>query len=125
MHCQVCPWYCKSFFIASSFFVCVNSSSLVSGWFPVVCLSTVPQNQPNVVGIPSNFGLLLILWRCIINIVLLNNVLLCSPDPLSNWCAAVALSHCLKGNPTQKEQLLRVQLATSVGEFTDSLFFIR
>lgn len=38
-----------------------------------------------------------------------------SPDPLSNWCAAVALSHCLKGNPTQKEQLLRVQLATSVG----------
>lgn len=38
-----------------------------------------------------------------------------SPDPLSNWCAAVALSHCLKGNQTQKEQLLRVQLATSVG----------
>ncbi|EDO45455.1 predicted protein, partial [Nematostella vectensis] len=38
-----------------------------------------------------------------------------SPDPLSNWCAAVALAHCLKGNQTQKEQLLRVQLATSVG----------
>ena len=47
--------------------------------------------------------------------------MLLSPDPLSNWCAAVALSHCLKGNPTQKEQLLRVQLATSVGEFTNSL----
>lgn len=36
-------------------------------------------------------------------------------DPVANWCAAVALSHCLKGNPTQKEQLLRVQLATSLG----------
>ena len=49
------------------------------------------------------------------------SILPLSPDPLSNWCAAVALSHCLKGNPTQKEQLLRVQLATSVGEFTNSL----
>ncbi|PFX22857.1 General vesicular transport factor p115 [Stylophora pistillata] len=43
-----------------------------------------------------------------------------SPDPLSNWCAAVALSHCLKGNPTQKEQLLRVQLATSVAFLSQS-----
>lgn len=61
----------------------------------------------------------LIFWKWI-NIGI-NNVLLLSPDPLSNWCAAVALSHCLKGNPTQKEQLLRVQLATSVGEFPNSL----
>ncbi|KAH7983079.1 hypothetical protein HPB52_009116 [Rhipicephalus sanguineus] len=38
-----------------------------------------------------------------------------STDPLSNWFAAVALSHALVDNPTQKEQLLRVQLATSVG----------
>lgn len=38
-----------------------------------------------------------------------------SADPLSNWFAAVALSHALVDNPTQKEQLLRVQLATSVG----------
>lgn len=49
--------------------------------------------------------------------------LVSSPDPLSNWCAAVALSHCLKGNQTQKEQLLRVQLATSVGERLFMTFF--
>nr|XP_033816267.1 general vesicular transport factor p115 isoform X3 [Geotrypetes seraphini] len=38
-----------------------------------------------------------------------------SVDSLSNWCAAVALAHALQGNATQKEQLLRVQLATSIG----------
>ncbi|XP_053446135.1 general vesicular transport factor p115-like isoform X3 [Nycticebus coucang] len=38
-----------------------------------------------------------------------------STDSLSNWCAAVALAHALQENATQKEQLLRVQLATSVG----------
>ncbi|XP_023219412.1 general vesicular transport factor p115-like isoform X2 [Centruroides sculpturatus] len=38
-----------------------------------------------------------------------------SIDSLSNWFASVALSHALVDNPTQKEQLLRVQLATSVG----------
>ncbi|XP_040274038.1 general vesicular transport factor p115 isoform X3 [Bufo bufo] len=38
-----------------------------------------------------------------------------STDSLSNWCAAVALAHALLENPTQKEQLLRVQLATSIG----------
>ncbi|XP_064603331.1 general vesicular transport factor p115-like [Liolophura sinensis] len=38
-----------------------------------------------------------------------------SADSLSNWFAAVALLHAILENPTQKEQLLRVQLATSVG----------
>lgn len=38
-----------------------------------------------------------------------------SPDPVSNWFAAVALSHSLVENVTQKEHMLRVQLATSVG----------
>lgn len=38
-----------------------------------------------------------------------------STDSLSNWCAAVALAHALQENFTQKEQLLRVQLATSIG----------
>lgn len=38
-----------------------------------------------------------------------------SPDSLSNWCASVALAHALQENATQKEQLLRVQLATSIG----------
>ncbi|KAK2817165.1 hypothetical protein Q5P01_025356 [Channa striata] len=38
-----------------------------------------------------------------------------SADSLSNWCAAVALAHALQDNLTQKEQLLRVQLATSMG----------
>ncbi|XP_059821467.1 general vesicular transport factor p115 isoform X2 [Hypanus sabinus] len=38
-----------------------------------------------------------------------------SPDSLSNWCAAVALAHALQDNSVQKEQLLRVQLATSLG----------
>ncbi|KAJ8269612.1 hypothetical protein COCON_G00122190 [Conger conger] len=38
-----------------------------------------------------------------------------STDSLSNWYAAVALSHALQDNLAQKEQLLRVQLATSVG----------
>lgn len=39
-----------------------------------------------------------------------------SSDSLSNWCAAVALAHALQDNLTQKEQLLRVQLATSLGK---------
>uniref|UniRef100_A0A4W5QTS3 General vesicular transport factor p115 n=1 Tax=Hucho hucho TaxID=62062 RepID=A0A4W5QTS3_9TELE len=39
-----------------------------------------------------------------------------SADSLSNWCAAVALAHALQDNLTQKEQLLRVQLATSMGK---------
>ncbi|XP_058152803.1 general vesicular transport factor p115 isoform X3 [Dasypus novemcinctus] len=38
-----------------------------------------------------------------------------STDSVSNWCAAVALAHALQENGTQKEQLLRVQLATSIG----------
>ncbi|XP_033024863.1 general vesicular transport factor p115 isoform X2 [Lacerta agilis] len=38
-----------------------------------------------------------------------------STDSLSNWCAAVALAHALQENSTLKEQLLRVQLATSIG----------
>ncbi|XP_041115499.1 general vesicular transport factor p115-like isoform X3 [Polyodon spathula] len=38
-----------------------------------------------------------------------------STDSVSNWCAAVALAHALQDNMTQKEQLLRVQLATSLG----------
>ncbi|XP_028269106.1 general vesicular transport factor p115 isoform X2 [Parambassis ranga] len=39
-----------------------------------------------------------------------------SADSLSNWCAAVALAHALQDNLNQKEQLLRVQLATSLGK---------
>ena len=38
-----------------------------------------------------------------------------STDPLSTWFAAVALLHSITDNSTQKEQLLRVQLATSLG----------
>ncbi|XP_053115578.1 general vesicular transport factor p115 isoform X2 [Hemicordylus capensis] len=38
-----------------------------------------------------------------------------STDSVSNWCAAVALAHALQDNATLKEQLLRVQLATSIG----------
>ncbi|NXP87962.1 USO1 factor, partial [Passerina amoena] len=38
-----------------------------------------------------------------------------STDSLSNWCAAVALAHALQENGMLKEQLLRVQLATSIG----------
>jgi len=38
-----------------------------------------------------------------------------SQDPLSTWFAAVALLHAIVYNPTQKEQLLRVQLATNLG----------
>ncbi|XP_058523188.1 general vesicular transport factor p115 isoform X2 [Ochotona princeps] len=38
-----------------------------------------------------------------------------STDSLSNWYAAVALAHALQENATQKEQLLRVQLATNIG----------
>ncbi|XP_035216666.1 general vesicular transport factor p115-like isoform X2 [Stegodyphus dumicola] len=44
-----------------------------------------------------------------------------STDTLSNWFATVALSHTLVDNPTQKEQLLRVQLATSMGNPAISL----
>ncbi|XP_034952412.1 general vesicular transport factor p115 [Chelonus insularis] len=39
-----------------------------------------------------------------------------SPDPLSNWFSAVALSYALIDNPTQQEQLLRVLLATKIGK---------
>ena len=38
-----------------------------------------------------------------------------SADSLSTWFAAVALLHSIVDNTAQKEQLLRVQLATSVG----------
>ncbi|KAK2156644.1 hypothetical protein LSH36_208g03024 [Paralvinella palmiformis] len=38
-----------------------------------------------------------------------------SSDPLSTWFAAVALMHAVFDNAKQKEQLLRVQLATSLG----------
>ncbi|XP_058036430.1 general vesicular transport factor p115 isoform X3 [Ahaetulla prasina] len=38
-----------------------------------------------------------------------------STDSVSNWCAAVALAHALQENAILKEQLLRVQLATSIG----------
>ena len=38
-----------------------------------------------------------------------------SSDALSTWFAAVALLHSVIDNSTQKEQLLRVQLATSLG----------
>ncbi|WAQ95724.1 USO1-like protein [Mya arenaria] len=38
-----------------------------------------------------------------------------SGDSLSNWFASVALLNAICDNPTQKEQLLRVQLATSLG----------
>jgi len=38
-----------------------------------------------------------------------------SSDGLSTWFAAVALLHAMIDNSTQKEQLLRVQLATSLG----------
>lgn len=45
--------------------------------------------------------------------------LLCSglfnTDPLSSWFSSVALSHTLIENPAQKEQLLRVLLATTAG----------
>ncbi|XP_046602584.1 general vesicular transport factor p115 isoform X1 [Neodiprion lecontei] len=39
-----------------------------------------------------------------------------SLDPLSNWFSAVALSHALIDNSIQKEQLLRVLLATNIGK---------
>lgn len=38
-----------------------------------------------------------------------------SGDALSNWLSAVALSHAMVENPAQKEQLLRVLLATNIG----------
>ena len=38
-----------------------------------------------------------------------------SSDSLSNWFAAVAMLNAISDNATQKEQLLRVQLATSLG----------
>ncbi|XP_045126638.1 general vesicular transport factor p115-like isoform X3 [Portunus trituberculatus] len=44
-----------------------------------------------------------------------------SSDPVSNWFAAVALSHSLVDNLSQKENMLRVQLATSVGSQPVSL----
>lgn len=44
-----------------------------------------------------------------------------SPDMLSNWFSAVALMHGLIENPGQKEQLLRVLLATNIGSSPVSL----
>lgn len=59
--------------------------------------------------LPSNTG----------NTAVTTGQLLCSGlfsnDHLSNWFSAVALSHCLIENPAQKEQLLRVLLATNLG----------
>ncbi|XP_030036488.2 general vesicular transport factor p115 isoform X2 [Manduca sexta] len=44
-----------------------------------------------------------------------------SSDVLSNWFSAVALMHALIDNPGQKEQLLRVLLATNIGSSPVSL----
>ncbi|KAK9885410.1 hypothetical protein WA026_010906 [Henosepilachna vigintioctopunctata] len=44
-----------------------------------------------------------------------------SNDSLSNWFSAVSLSHCLIDNPAQKEQLLRVMIATNLGTQAVSL----
>lgn len=44
-----------------------------------------------------------------------------SSDVLSNWFSAVALMHGLIENPVQKEQLLRVLLATNIGSSPVSL----
>ncbi|XP_013140976.1 PREDICTED: general vesicular transport factor p115 [Papilio polytes] len=44
-----------------------------------------------------------------------------SSDVLSNWFSAVALMHALIENPIQKEQLLRVLLATNIGSTPVSL----
>ncbi|KAJ0174863.1 hypothetical protein K1T71_009971 [Dendrolimus kikuchii] len=44
-----------------------------------------------------------------------------SSDVLSNWFSAVALMHGLIENPGQKEQLLRVLLATNIGSSPISL----
>lgn len=44
-----------------------------------------------------------------------------STDTLSNWFSAVSLMHGLIDNATQKEQLLRVLLATNVGSSPVSL----
>lgn len=44
-----------------------------------------------------------------------------SSDVLSNWFSAVALMHALIENPGQKEQLLRVLLATNIGSSPVSL----
>lgn len=44
-----------------------------------------------------------------------------STDSLTNWFSAIALMHGLIENPAQKEQLLRVLLATSVGSAPISL----
>lgn len=53
------------------------------------------------------------------NAVLTTGQLLCgglfNTDAISNWFSAVALSHTLIENPAQKEQLLRVLLATNLG----------
>lgn len=44
-----------------------------------------------------------------------------SSDALSNWFSAVALSHSVVENPAEKEQLLKVLLATSPGSAPVSL----
>jgi len=44
-----------------------------------------------------------------------------SSDPFSNWSAATALAHAMKGGKDLKEQLLRVQLATGIGSAPVSL----
>lgn len=44
-----------------------------------------------------------------------------SSEVIANWLVAVALSYTLVGNTTQKEQLLRVQLAAEAGAAPVSL----
>ncbi|KAF5291451.1 hypothetical protein FQR65_LT01762 [Abscondita terminalis] len=59
------------------------------------------------------------------NSALTTGQLLCgglfNSDSLSNWFSAVALSHTLIENPAQKEQLLRVLLANTLGSQPVSL----
>ncbi|KAK7830911.1 hypothetical protein U0070_018455, partial [Myodes glareolus] len=82
----------------------------------VLLMSMVNERQPFVLRCAVLYCFQCFLYK---NQKGQGEILLCgglfSTDSLSNWCAAVALAHALQGNATQKEQLLRVQLATSIG----------
>ena len=87
----------------------------------VIC-SNLDQSKMLSFGNGLMFSLLLNVFSLLLNAsanTITAGQLLCgglfSSDSLSNWFASVALLNAIIENPTQKEQLLRVQLATSVG----------
>ncbi|CAG2105552.1 unnamed protein product [Medioppia subpectinata] len=91
----------------------------------VLLMSMVNEKQPFELRCAVLYCFQCFLYKNELVVAVTAGQLLCgglfSADGLSNWFVSVALGHALVDNTTQKEQLLRVQLATDAGTAPVSL----